>query len=143
MIILDTNIVSELMKTSPTKAVLEWLDQQSIMDLFLTSITIAEISYGLSILSKGSRRHSLEEIFHKAIIETFQYRILSFDESAAHVYGKIMANRKKQGRPMSMADGQIAAIASVHRACIATRNTSDFLNCELNLVDPFLSILLP
>lgn len=137
MIILDTNIISELMKSIPSESVINWLDQQEVAQLYITTISIAEISYGLGALSKGKRRTLLEDAFYKSIMATFKYRILSFDESAAYFYGKIMIQRKQLGSPLSIPDGQIAAIASAHRASIATRNIRDFADCELELINPF------
>src|SRR3990167_9160330 len=116
MIILDTNIISEMMKSSPAAKVSGWLDQQEVTQLYITTITIAEISYGLNVLPKGSRRQLLENAFNKTIQAAFKHRILSFDEPAAHLYGKMMGHRKEFGRPLSVLDGQIAAIARVQDA---------------------------
>ncbi len=137
MIIVDTNIISEIMKPSPSAKVIAWLDQTETSDLFVTSVTIAEIKYGLNVLPKGKRQIALEDAFHKAIAKAFQYRVLSFDEPAAHVYGKIMAQRKTLGRPLGVCDGQIAAIAHLHGYIIATRNIRDFADCNLDLINPF------
>ena len=137
MIILDTNIISEMMKPLPSSTVIVWLDQQDASALYITTITIAEIAYGLHALPVGARRQLLEDAFHQTMIEAFEYRILSFDESSAHVYGQLMANRKKIGRPLSILDGQIAAIAHANGFAVATRNTSDFSDCGLSLINPF------
>jgi len=137
MILLDTNIISEMMKKSPSVRVAGWLDQQEVTHLFVTAITIAEISYGISVLAKGKRRLALEEAFDMVMRECFKHRILSFDEASAHLYGGLMGHRKKLGRPLSVLDGQIAAIALVHKATVATRNIRDFANCNLELIDPF------
>jgi predicted nucleic acid-binding protein len=140
MILLDTNIISELMKALPSPRVLAWVDSQVVSQLFITSITIAEISYGLSVLPQGNRRNSLEDAFNKVIKEAFSHRTLSFDESAAHHYGKVMAQRKKQGRPLSVLDGEIAAVAISQGKILATRNTRDFIDCGLEVVNPFEAI---
>lgn len=137
MIIVDTNVISELMRASPAIKVIKWLDQQNITDLYITTITIAEISYGLNALPSGRRRQELENNFNKAIHHAFSHRILQFTESAALNYGKLMANRKKLGRPLSVLDGQIAAIAFTQNATLATRNIKDFSDCELDLANPF------
>lgn len=137
MIVLDTNIISEMMKKSPHHAVVRWIDQQDPMLLFVTTITIAEISYGIHALPNGKRRVDIENAFTKTMQEGFKHRILSFDERAAHQYGLLMAHRKERGRPLSILDGQIAAIASVQSATVATRNMSDFSDCDLDLVNPF------
>ncbi len=137
MILLDTNIISEMMKKSPSKNVVKWIDEQEVTHLFVSAITIAEISYGISVLPKGSRRHLIENAFNKTMQESFKHRILFFDEASAYRYGKLMGHRKELGRPLSILDGQIAAIAFVHGAVVATRNVRDFVHCDLDLVDPF------
>lgn len=137
MILLDTNVISELMKTAPSLKVMRWLDDQEVTQLFISTITIAEISYGLQVLPDGNRRRSLETLFEKAIDRSFKYRILSFDEPAAYIYGELMGKRKKVGRPLSILDGQIAAIALTNGTSIATRNIRDFADCNLNLINPF------
>lgn len=137
MIIVDTNIISELMKASPSITVVNWLNSRDATQLYITTITIAEIAYGLNALPKGSRRKTLENNFNNAIHDAFKNRILQFTESAAYIYGKIMANRKELGRPMSILDGQIAAITLIHTAGLATRNINDFLHCGLDLYNPF------
>lgn len=137
MIVLDTNVISELMKESPSRNVLTWIDQQIIEQLFITTITIAEISYGINALPISNRRRSLDEAFNQAINHAFKHRLLSFDESAAHHYGTIMNERKKLGKPLSILDGQIAAIALAQNATLATRNIRDFIDCQLTLINPF------
>lgn len=137
MIIVDTNIISELMKTSPDLAVVTWLDQQDPMALFTTTITIAEVRYGLCALADSKRRTYLEEAFKQVLIDAFKHRILAFDESAAYLYGTLMGHRRTLGRPLSVLDGQIAAISRVNQMSLATRNIRDFVDCELNLINPF------
>ena len=137
MILLDTNIISELMKPNPSSDVITWMDQQEAVQLFISTVTVAEISYGISILPNGNRRRLLETAFGNAIIHAFEYRILSFDEAAAYAYAKIMSQRKKLGKPMSVPDGQIAAIASANRFAVATRDLDDFSNCWIDLINPF------
>ena len=137
MILLDTNIISEMMKQSPNTQVLDWFNQQKSTALFISTITIAEISYGLHALPNGKRRQYLEEAFHQVLHVGFKHRILSFDETAARLYGKLMANRKAIGKPLSAPDGQIAAIASAHAFVLATRNHRDFAECDLAVINPF------
>lgn len=137
MIILDTNIISELMKTAPNQQVISWLDRQDAMTLFTTSVTIAEIIYGLDVLPEGKRRDYLETAFSQVLNDAFKHRILTFDEPAALVYGKLMGSRKRSGHPLSLLDGQIASIAKNHQMALATRNTRDFLHCDLTLINPF------
>lgn len=137
MILLDTNIISEMMKQSPNQAVMSWIEEQEATQLFVSSVTIAEILYGLYVLPKGKRRSALEEAFNRAIKLAFKHRVLFFDETSAHHYGELMSRRKELGRPMSILDGQIAAIALTSGTALATRNIRDFSDCELDLINPF------
>lgn len=140
MIVLDTNVISEMMKSLPSPEVMAWIEQQQVNHLFITTITIAEIAYGLSALPLGKRRSVLESAFNQTIKEAFEYRILFFDEPAAYFYGQLMANRKQMGKPLNILDGQISAIARAHGFSVATRNTRDFSNCGLTLINPFLPV---
>lgn len=136
MIVLDTNIVSAVMARTPVKAVLEWLDQRDTGDQFLTSITIAEIGYGLHILPAGKRRRSLEQSFENFVARGFHQRVLDFDTLAAREYAEVMGHRRRIGRPMSILDGQIAAIARSRRFALATRNVRDFEECGIEIMNP-------
>lgn len=137
MIILDTNIISELMKPLPAQSLLAWLDQQESDTLFITSVTVGEIMYGLHALPEGRRRASLEDAFKKVLNEAFAGRSHPFDDLAAMQYGKIMSACKGKGRGMSVCDGQIAAIVAAHRCQLATRNIKDFEACGISVVNPF------
>jgi predicted nucleic acid-binding protein len=137
MIVPDTNIVSEVMKPAPFPVVLEWLNRQPSNSLFVTTITIGEIEYGLRILPTGKRRLDLKERFERFMRLGFAQRILVYNEVAAQSYGGLMAHRKELGRPMSIPDGQIAAIARSTGCAIATRNIDDFEACGVDLVNPF------
>lgn len=137
MIILDTNIISEIMKKSPSLHVMQWFDQQVPHNLFITISTIAEVNYGLQVLASGKKRNHLQAAFDQSIQQAFAYRVLSFDEDSAIFYGKLMAHRKKLGRPLSVCDGQIAAIACTHGFAVATRNMKDFYDCNIELINPF------
>lgn len=137
MILLDTNVVSAVMAPSPPESVMSWLDVQRTENLFLSTITVAEIGYGLRILPPGKRRQGLEDRFHRFVARGFEQRILAFDLSAARLYTEIMARRKENGRPMSVLDGEIAAIALAGGLAVATRNVPDFEECGLELIDPF------
>ncbi len=137
MILLDTNIISETMRPNPNSQVLNWFDQQKSADLFISVITVAEIEYGLNVLPEGKRRRQVEEFFEKAILRSFQHRILDFDFDAARFYAKIMARRKLAGRPLSIPDGQIAAIACSQGMSLVTRNEKDFADCDLEIINPF------
>ncbi len=137
MILLDTNVVSEVMKVAPSKAVLEWLNDQDSNSLYVSTVTIGEIEYGLRILPAGKRRLELKERFEQFISKAFAERVLAFDEAAARTYGDVMGIRKELGRPMSVPDGQIAAVARSSGLAVATRNTSDFEDCGVDVVNPF------
>ena len=137
MILIDTDVISEVMKVSPRLQVLEWLNHQDSNALYISAITIGEIEYGLRILPDGRRRLELKERFERFISAAFTQRILAFDESAARTYGDVMGLRKELGRPMGVPDGQIAAIARSGGLAIATRNTSDFEECGVDLINPF------
>lgn len=111
MILLDTNVVSEVMKVTPSEVVLYWLNEQESSALCVSTITIGEIAYGLRILPDGKRRTALNDKFEQFIAQAFAQRVVDYDEPAARAYGEIMGVRKESGRPMSIPDGQIAAIA--------------------------------
>ncbi len=137
MTILDTNVVSEVMLPVPSPAVLSWLSAQSSEALYATTITVAEILYGIELLPQGKRHNVMlagaERMFNKVLTG----RILGFEEEAAHAFARIAAGRRRQGRPMAEFDAQIAAIAYLHGAALATRNTSDFEGCGVKLVNPW------
>lgn len=137
MIILDTNVLSEGMRAKPNPAVMNWLGSLSSLEFWITTITVAEIRFGLACLPDSRRRDDLGARFNALQRRSFPDRILSFDLRAAERYGLLMAQRRALGRPMSSPDGQIAAIASVHDAVLATRNTSDFEACGLSLFNPW------
>jgi predicted nucleic acid-binding protein len=137
MILLDTNVVSEMMRVSPAEKVRTWIGEQETTQLFISTITIAEISYGINALPKGKRRDLLDDAFNKLIKEAFEHRILPFEQQSAVLYGKLMSHRKELGKPLGILDGQIAAIARAHGKRLATRNLRDFVNCELDLINPF------
>jgi predicted nucleic acid-binding protein len=137
MIIIDTNVVAELMKASPAGEVVSWMNDQEASTLFLTTITLGEIGYGLEILPQGKRRLQLEQGFERVIAEAFTGRILAFDEEAARLYGVLMGRRKAIGRPLSILDGQIASIARARGCAVATRNVRDFVECGVDIFNPF------
>lgn len=137
MIIADTNLISEWMKPSPDSLVMSWLDKQETRHLFITSISVAEIYYGLTLLPEGRRQKALLAAFEESVMEAFQYRILHFDDKAAFIYGQLMGHRKKIGRPMTVPDGQIAAIVRSNQMSLATRNIRDFHECDISLINPF------
>ena len=138
MILVDTNVVSEVMKISPSKTVVQWLNKQKSSSLYVSTVTIGEIEYGLRILPSGKRRLQLKEKFERFISLAFAQRVLAYDEATARTYGEVMGLRKEIARPMSVPDVQIAAIARSNGLLVATRNTGDFEDCGVELIDPFL-----
>jgi predicted nucleic acid-binding protein len=137
MLVLDTNVVSEMMRPAPNPRIAAWLSRQPASEVHLTALTVGEIGYGLSLLPPGRRRSTLERRFAEVLERGFADRVLAFDAAAALAYGPIMAARRAEGRPMSVVDGQIAAIAQVAGAVLASRNLADFDGCGLRLVNPF------
>jgi predicted nucleic acid-binding protein len=137
MIVLDTNVISALMRHEPDPLVSEWLDGLPPESIWTTSITVFEVRLGLEILAAARRRRQLEEAFAKALEEDFENRVLSFDPAAAQAAGIIAAERRRAGRPVEIRDVQIAGIVSARKATLATRNTRHFEGCGLGLVDPW------
>jgi predicted nucleic acid-binding protein len=137
MIVLDTNVLSELMKRKGSKVVRNWAAQQPLMSLFTTTITQAEILYGIAILPEGKRRNELTDAANLMFAEDFSRRVLPFDEAAAIAFATIAAQRRANGNPISQADAQIAAICYTRQATIATRNVSDFTGCGISIINPW------
>jgi hypothetical protein len=137
MILLDTNVISELMRPRPDEHVVAWINHQVTATLYVSTVTVAEIEYGLEILPDGGRRQDLERRFKRFISEGFEQRVLAFDSGAAHEYASILGHRRALGRPMAARDGQIASIAAANELALATRNLGDFTDCGLQLVNPF------
>lgn len=137
MILLDTNVISELMRVSPDHNVHAWINGQDAGQLYLSTITMAEIWFGVQVLPEGNRRDSIILRFQQFVSLGFTQRVAVFDESAAVAYGEVMARRRSIGRPMSVLDGQIAAIARSNGARVATRNITDFERCGIELINPW------
>lgn len=137
MIILDTNVLSELMKPKKSEIVSNWAAQQSLMSLFTTTITQAEILYGIALLPAGKRRDELSQAAQLMFSEDFAGRVLSFDQAAAVAFANIASARRRNGTPISQADAQIAAICYMHGATLATRNFSDFQGCGISIINPW------
>jgi predicted nucleic acid-binding protein len=137
MIVLDTNVLSALMRQRPEQPVVEWLDRQLWTSVWTTSITILEIRFGLQTLPLGKRRTYLIDTFEKVILEKLEQRILAFDHAAADEAAYVMANRRKKGRPGDLRDTMIAGIALAHGATLATRNVQHFSDLSLKIVNPW------
>jgi predicted nucleic acid-binding protein len=137
MMLLDTNVLSELMRPAPNPRVVHWVSSQPARALFTTAITHAEILLGIELLAGGRRRRTLEERVAAMFAEDFEHRILPFDDAAAPAFAAIVARRRRSGRPIRHADAQIAAIARTHGAGLVTRNIGDFADCEIALTNPW------
>jgi predicted nucleic acid-binding protein len=137
MILLDTNVLSELMKANPDPTVVAWVDEQPTTTLFISAITRAEIELGIALLPEGKRKQKIMEAARR-MFEAFSGRLLVFGESAAIEYGQLVAQRTRIGRPITVEDAQIAAIALARSLRLATRNVRDFMDIpNLNLTDPW------
>ena len=137
MIVLDTNVLSEVITPQPSAAVLAWMLHELPSNLYTTSISQAELLYGVEVLPKGRRRSALHAAIVKMLAEDFIDRILPFDSDAAEAYSRIAASRRAMGRPISDADAQIAAIAHSRSAALATRNARDFEHCGIKVLNPW------
>ena len=137
MIILDTNVVSELMRIRPLSPVSHWLTQSSWSELHLTAITEAELFYGAERLAHGKQRRELEARLEKLFGLQFRNRVLPFDSAAARNFAEIVVLKKRMGRPYHYPDAQIAAIARSRGAAVATRNVADFEHCGIKVIDPW------
>lgn len=140
MIVLDTNVVSELMGPRRSAAVAEWVARQPRQTLFTTCITMAEVFYGIALLPDGRRKANLAADAQRMFREDFGRRVLSFDTDAAMHYGAILAERSRGGRPMGILDAQIAAIALATGAAVATRNVDDFIGCGVAIINPWVEV---
>lgn len=136
MIILDTNVVSELMRPAPAPVVLTWLRRQAASDLYTTAITAAEVRYGIARLPDGHRKDDLARAAND-VFAAFPDQVLPFDGAAASAYADLVAQRERMGKPIDGFDGQIAAICHSHRASLATRNVKDFHHTGVVTTDPW------
>lgn len=141
MIILDTNVLSALMRTEPEAAVVRWLDHQPAESIWITSITLFEARLGLALLPKGRRRQSLESAFDRLLEEDLENRVLDFDRAAATEAAALAAARQRAGRTVDMRDTQIAGIALARRAALATRNVRHFRDLGVTVIDPWETVV--
>ena len=140
MIVLDTNVVSELMRPTPSPIVITWLERQSSASLFTTTITEAEILFGVAVLPESLRRSALLTAAKQMFEIDFAGRVLPFDSEAAQSYATLAADRRRAGRPAGAFDIQVAAIALTHGATVATRNTADFEGFGPITINPWVQI---
>ena len=136
MILLDTNVISEAMKPEPAPAVRRWLDEQAAETLYLSSVTIAELLFGIGALAKGKRKDKLTAALD-GVLELFGDRILSFDTSTARRYADLAVRARAAGKGFPTPDGYIAAIAASHDWAVASRDTSAFMAAGLTVIDPW------
>jgi toxin FitB len=137
VLILDTNVISEVLRPAPNDAVVTWFDSQPHHQLFTTAVTQAEILYGIRLLPKGSRRQKLLQVAQLIFEEDLENRVLPFNGDAASHYAEIGATRKSSGWPISQFDAMIAAIARLHGGKVVTRNVLDFDHCGIDLINPW------
>jgi predicted nucleic acid-binding protein len=137
VIILDTNVISALMRSEADPVVVRWLDGLPPESLWTTAITVFEVRLGLEVLAAGRRRRLLEAAFAAALDEDFGGRVLPFDQAAAQTAGRIAAERRRAGRTVEIRDVQIAGIAKARKSAVATRNRRHFEGLGLDLLDPW------
>jgi hypothetical protein len=137
VIVLDTNVLSELIRPAPATQVLRWVDDQDSTEHFITSITSAELRTGVAVLPRGRRKETIARRVERLINDVFGGYVLPFDSGSSSHYADIVAAGRRRGRPMSALDVQIAAICRQHDATLATRNTTDFEAIKLPVVNPW------
>ena len=141
MFVLDTNVLSELMRPAPEPVVANWVGQQTRSALFTTAITEAEIFYGIELMPDGHRRKAVLAAAERMFAEEFEGRVLTFDRRSARFYALAAAQRRRRGLSVSSADTQIAAIAGVLGAAVVTRNVADFRHCSVTIINPWIDDL--
>lgn len=137
MIVIDTNVISELWKIEPCTHVIEWMDAQAVEALYLSAVTVAELRFGLAAMPAGKRRTVFQERFEAETLPLFSGRVLPFDLAASQAYADLMAKARSEGQAIGMADGYIAAIALSRGFIVATRDTSPFLSAGLKVINPW------
>ncbi len=137
MIVLDTNVLSELVRRFPEPSVCDWLDAQQPAEISTSSVTAAELLHGVARLPPGKRRSALVDAVHAMLYDDLRGRIEPFDASAAEEYARVVCDREAAGRPIEVPDAQIAAICRARGASLATRNVKDFLHTGVELIDPW------
>lgn len=137
MIVLDTNVLSELMLPAPTPAVLDWVDAQQPSEVWITAVTAAELRAGVAVLPAGRRRSAVSRRVEQLLTRTFADAVLPFDVDATAHYAEVVAARRRAGRPVSALDAQIAAICRQHDVSLATRNVRDFAATGVEVINPW------
>jgi len=137
VIVIDTNVLSALMRQTPDLPVVEWMDAQAAESVWITSITILEARFGLALLAKGRRRRALETAFDRLMTDDLEGRVLDFDRPAAEAAALLAAARRRRGQSIDMRDTQIAGIVLTRRAKLATRNVGHFADLQADVIDPW------
>lgn len=137
MIILDTNVFSALMRSTPEPLVVDWLNAQPSESIWTTSVCVFEIMYGLSTMASGKRQQALQEAFKQALQQDMEGRMLDFDEAAAREAATISAKLRADRRPVEIRDVQVAGIVAARRGTLATRNTKHFIDTGVSLINPW------
>ena len=137
MILVDTNVISEPLKARGDSRVVAWLDRQPADTLFISTISVSEILFGVAALAAGKRRNRLAAAFETAILRLFAGRVLSFDLEAARAYASLMSAARVRGLSISIVDGQIPAIAKANGFSVATRDEAPFRAAGLNVINPW------
>lgn len=137
MIVLDTNVLSELWKPTPEPKVLAWIDAQLVESLHLSAITVAEVRFGMAALPAGKRRTVYQDRLEREVLPAFKGRVLAFDLDTSQTYAELMANARAAGLPISKEDGYIAATAASRGFAVATRDTSPFKAAGLTVINPW------
>ncbi len=137
MILLDTNVISELMRQESDGVVVRWLDQQASPSVWTTSVAEMEIRYGIALLATGRRQEVLERTFENFLRDVIEYRVAAFDRAAARAAAGLMADRKRRERPGEIRDALIAGIALASNATVATRNVAHFADFNISVVNPW------
>jgi predicted nucleic acid-binding protein len=137
MILLDTNVISEMMKENPNPAVAAWFKKQQNAELFITTLSVAEIGYGISLLPEGKRKQRLDDAANLMFKTLFADKIVAFDYEAARHYAWVQTARKTAGKTISVIDAELAAICKGTASALATRNIKDFTDLKLELINPW------
>jgi len=137
VIVLDTNVVSELFRPSPNRSVVEWVDEHDSSELAITALTAAELRAGVALLPEGRRKDELGMRIESLLVETFAGNVLAFDVGSSAYYAEVLAVRTRGGRPITTFDAQIAAVCRQYDSVLATRNTTDFTDTGIQLVNPW------
>jgi toxin FitB len=137
VIVLDTDVLSALMRARPDAEVIAWLDQQPAQSTWITSITVFEARFGIALLSPSRRRREIEMAFTKVLREDLEGRVLDFDQESAEQAAVLAAERQRAGRPVDLRDTQIAGVVLARRATLATRNTRHFQDLSVPVINPW------